>query len=221
MSEARGELRHLATAVHGRYLLRRGRPAAPLLLGFHGYGETADAHFAQLVQVPGLEAWTLCAVQALHPFYDRRTNQVVASWMTKQDRELAIADNLAYVGGVAAAVRRECSCGAEAYLGFSQGAAMAYRAAARAPGPLAVVALGGDVPPDVAARDLHTLAPVLIGRGARDEWYTAEKLGKDLAALGAAGAQVESILLEAGHEWNEEFRGAAGVFLSRWATSKD
>ena len=50
--------------------------------------------------IPGAARWRLVAIQGLHRFYQRRDNQVVASWMTRQDRELAIADNLAYVAGV-------------------------------------------------------------------------------------------------------------------------
>jgi len=36
-------------------------------------------------------------VQGLHRFYRSRSEIVVASWMTKQDRELAIGDNIDYV----------------------------------------------------------------------------------------------------------------------------
>ena len=67
------------------------------------------------------------------------------------------------------------------FLGFSQGAAMAYRAAAGSHAT-GLIALGGDVPPEVVeARP--KLPPVLIGRGIREEWYTDEKLQKDLRFL--------------------------------------
>ena len=42
-------------------------------------------------------------MQALHPFYTK-TERIVASWMTRQDRELAIADNIRYVQAVIDAV---------------------------------------------------------------------------------------------------------------------
>jgi dienelactone hydrolase len=83
--------------------------------------------------------------------------------MTSQDRELAIADNVAYVRNVVAqfpAARRIV------FAGFSQGVAMAYRAAAAIP-TTAVIALGGDVPPDVIPV-ARSLPPVLVGRGVRD-----------------------------------------------------
>src|SRR4051795_2142239 len=91
----------IPTTVHGRYLVRDG-PRERLLVGFHGYGETAEAHVAELRQIPGIDRWTAVAVQALHPFYAGRMGMIVASWMTSLDRELAIEDNRAYVRSVVA-----------------------------------------------------------------------------------------------------------------------
>src|SRR5262245_47905561 len=76
------------------------------------------------------EGWLLASIEALHRFYTKR-GDVVATWMTKQDRELEIADNTAYVWSVVDTVRR----GGQrrrplVFVGFSQGVAMAYRAAA-------------------------------------------------------------------------------------------
>src|SRR3954453_16612708 len=116
----------IPTTVHGRYVVRDG-PGDRLLVGFHGYGETAEAHLAELRQIPGIDRWTAVAVQALHPFYMGRTGMIVASWMTSLDRELAIADNRAYVRSV---VEQFPLPRQLVFLGFSQGAAMAYRAAA-------------------------------------------------------------------------------------------
>src|SRR5262249_56383933 len=72
----------------------------PLLVGFHGYGEGADAQLDRLRSIAGSERWLLVSIQGLHRFYNRRADEVVASWMTRQDRELAIADNIAYVAAV-------------------------------------------------------------------------------------------------------------------------
>jgi len=119
--------------VHGHALLVRGSaagPGAPLLVGFHGYGENAELHLSELARIPGVERCARAAIQALHPFYTRR-DEVVANWMTRFDRERAIADNVAYV---AAAVERLLQAlpgaGPLVYAGFSQGIAMAYRAGA-------------------------------------------------------------------------------------------
>jgi predicted esterase len=202
-------VRHVTTSVHGRVLYERRNPAR-LLVGFHGYAQTAEIHMADLQTIPGIEDWSLAAVQALHPFYTR-SETTGASWMTRQDRDLAIADNLGYVRLAVGSLPRPETL---VFLGFSQGVAMAYRAAAdfalRCQG---IIALGGDVPPDVAQDDVH-LPPILVGRGNDDDWYTAEKLEKDLKYLRSA-ANVTTCVFDGGHEWSDEFRKAVGAFLRR------
>src|SRR5688500_13691144 len=109
---------HIEARVHGRYLVERGGDGG-LLIGFHGYGETAEAHIAELLKIPGVDQWTVVAIQALHPFYKGRSGEVAASWMTKQDRELAIRDNLDYVASV---IRALPQIRPRVLIGFSQGA---------------------------------------------------------------------------------------------------
>jgi len=206
------DLRTIPTTVHGRYLVRQGPPER-LIVGFHGYGETADAHMAQLQQIPGLERWTAVAVQALHPFYLNRSGAIVASWMTSLDRELAIEDNRAYVRSI---VEQFPPPRQLVFLGFSQGVAMAYRAAAGS-SAAGVVALGGDVPPELF-EGTPSLPQILIGRGVREDWYTAEKLEKDFKLLSAV-TSVSTCVYDGGHEWTDEFRSAAAEFLARLADS--
>jgi predicted esterase len=210
-------LQLIETPVHGRSLVRRGRgqPPLPLLVGFHGYGENAEAHLAEIEGIPEIDSWTVVAVQALHPFYSSRSGDIVASWMTRLDREAAIADNIRYVSK---AVELEISHSGEppclVYIGFSQGTAMAYRAAAgsghRCRG---VVALGGDVPPELANQELGSALSVLIGRGERDEWYTEEKLARDLELLGSREVSCQVFRFRGGHEWTDAFRNRVGTFL--------
>ena len=199
------DIRTIETTTHGRFLFEE-RGAERLLVGFHGYGEDAAAHLAELQRIPGIERWSVAAVQALHPFYTR-SGAVVASWMTSLDRELAIADNVAWVRRVLDALPRPKTL---VFAGFSQGAAMAARAAAFSAKADGLIMLGGDVPPDVDGE----LPPVLLGRGIRDEWYTDEKFKKDLSFL-EARTRVTRCVFAGGHEWSDEFRAAAGEFLGR------
>jgi predicted esterase len=206
--------------THGRVMMRQpgGAGPWPVLVGFHGYAEDAEIHLRALAGIPGSERWLLVAVQALHPFYTRQ-NRIVANWMTSQDRELAIGDNVDYVGRVLEWVR--ATCGATSplvFAGFSQGGAMAYRAAARYGGD-GILILAADVPPDVSGQPNVSLPPILIGRGVRDEWYTGEKHAADLETLSRAGAIVESCVFDGGHEWSPEFYEAAGRFLARQITT--
>ena len=73
--------RSIATRTHGRYLVvpPAALGSAPVLVGFHGYAEGAEAQLERLRAVPGAERWRLVAIQGLHRFYQRRTNEVVAA----------------------------------------------------------------------------------------------------------------------------------------------
>src|SRR5258707_723197 len=95
------ESRQIAPPVHGHYLLEMPPQPAGCLVGFHGYGETAERNLAEIRRIPGAAGWALCAVQALHPFYNRQ-GEVIASWMTRFNREQAIADTIGFVANVAA-----------------------------------------------------------------------------------------------------------------------
>ena len=203
--------------THGRYHVRTpaGPPPWPLLVGFHGYAENAGDHLRELAKIPGACEWLLVAIQALHPFYARREERVVASWMTRDDREHAIADNVDYVGRVLDRIRKEHPTRPTlVFSGFSQGGAMAYRAAAtyRADG---LIILAADAPPDVLAAHREPLPPVLIGRGVKDVWYTETQQSADLAALARIGASVDACIFEGAHEWTDEFRAAAAAMLRR------
>ena len=156
------------------------------------------------------------SIQGLHRFYRGRSTDVVASWMTRQDRELAIADNTIYAAKVIDAVAKEYSCAKNLILsGFSQGVAMAFRTAAGLGRAVdGIVALGGDVPPELDASGLSHIRKALLGRGNTDEWYTAEKLAADERRHREAGVHVEAFSFNAAHEWTPEFSRAATRFLN-------
>lgn len=197
----------IETTTHGRFLYEDRGPER-LLVGFHGYGEDAATHFAELEKIAGIERWSVASVQALHPFYTRSGN-VVASWMTSLDREHAIADNIAYVQRVLKALPTPRTL---VFAGFSQGAAMAARATTYAARPAGLILLGGDIPPEITADDTLQLPPILIGRGTDDDWYSDEKFKKDLSYI-EPRTRVTPCVFTGGHEWTDEFRSAAAEFL--------
>jgi predicted esterase len=200
--------RTLETAVHGRFLLE-DRGAERLLVGFHGYAETAETYLGEIGKIAGIERWSVASVQALHPFYTR-SGSIVASWMTSLDRELAIADNIAYVQRVLASLPAPRTL---VFAGFSQGATMAARAAASCGPAAGLILLGGDIPPEVHEDSGVVLPPTLLARGVTDDWYTAEKFKKDLKFL-TTKTQVTECVFAGGHEWTDDFRHAAALFLS-------
>jgi predicted esterase len=186
-----------------------------MLVGFHGYAEDAEEQLERLRAIPESTRWICVSIQALHRFYQRRTDRVVASWMTRQDRELAIADNVAYVTGcIDAAAAEWPTIPNVVFAGFSQGVGMAYRAAVRSPHRVAsVIAAGGDVPPEITPIALRWVSAALIARGTSDTWYTAEQFAKDEQRLRQCSVSVRALDLNAGHEWSSDLNEAAAQFL--------
>ena len=222
----------IETPVHGRVLIEDAADGfAVRLVAFHGYGQSADDILSEVQRIPGASAWQIVAVQGLHRFYTRTDQQVVASWMTRQDRELAIADNIQYVDRVLDRVTVEggLQSGSPSvklvFAGFSQGVAMAYRAAVRGRHRAAgIVALAGEIPPELkigaprsnasgGARDTSRWPSVLIGVGTNERWYVPEEVDADIAFLRTQGGAHEVVRFEGGHEWTDGFRKRVGTWV--------
>ena len=146
---------NIPVTTHGRILIDDAGTGPPLriLAGCHGYAQNADEMMELLRRIPADPSWTRVSIQALHRFYRGRGPATVASWMTRQDRDLLVGDNVAYVDEAIAVVAGASPIERLVFCGFSQGVAMAFRAgllgARKAD---AVLALGGDVPPELLAR---------------------------------------------------------------------
>jgi predicted esterase len=205
------------TLTHGRVLVRDARAAVRkgILVGFHGYIENASIQMDRLVAIPGSEAWTLVSIQGLHRFYRGKSDEVVASWMTREDRDDAIADNLAYVAAALEQVPHDSSTRL-VYAGFSQGVAMAFRAGVLGSIPAAgIAAVGGDVPPELIGRSDLAFPAVLFLRGLEDSWLTRDRFDRDVASLTARQVALTASTYDGAHEWNAETSRAIGDFLRR------
>jgi dienelactone hydrolase len=207
----------IETPTHGRVLVRDAPNPVAVVVGFHGYTENAAIQMARLEALPGSERWTLVSVQGLHRFYRGRSEEVIASWMTRQDRDDMIADNIEYASRAieAAAPFRVPLI----TTGFSQGVAMAFRAAVRGRRAAAgVAAVGGDVPPELLADATAMFPPMLLARGERDDWYTTPKMDADIAALTARGTRPETLVYPGAHEWTDDVGRAVSRFVDAIAS---
>jgi predicted esterase len=187
-------------------------------VGCHGYAESAEIELERLRAMTPDRRWLLVSVQALNRFYRGSSEQVVAGWMTRQDREIAIADNIAYLHAAIEAAAGEWRASSTlVYSGFSQGVAMALRAAMRSPRPVTALLLSGEsIPPEFGKDDLGRLPPLLVARGARDTWYTAAKYESDLVRLREAGVDITTLEFDGAHEWGAPLIDAGREFLARW-----
>jgi len=136
------------------------------------------------------------------------------------DREAAIGDNIEYVNRVIESVLLARHSAGDDVLGSPAVEAAAVggsHATGRGSTPfttVAIIAVGGDVPPELLADASLSFPSVLLARGTRDEWYSAAKLDADMAALTARGGQAESLVYDGGHEWTPDVSDAAGRVLT-------
>ena len=92
---------------------------------------------------------------------------------------------------------------------------MAFRAAVRGRRRAAgVIAVGGDVPPEIREDPQARFPRTLLARGTEDEWYTAAKLDADVATIEARAGQVRALVYDGGHEWTAAVSMAAAELLA-------
>ncbi|MEO5988191.1 MAG: hypothetical protein ABIU54_00520 [Candidatus Eisenbacteria bacterium] len=210
-------LRHAPATVQGRYRIRpvRASPAKHHWIGFHGQAQTAEAVLDAFAASVPTDDWLVVSVQALNLFYAGRNRDVVAGWMTRLDRELAITSNLAYVDTVVEQVQREFGTPECRILaGFSQGVAMAYRAGVLGRHRCdAIVTVGGDVPPELAALPPRPWPKVLAMTGRHDAYFPPEALERDVESLRTRGIDARALVFEGGHEWAAGAEAAAAALL--------
>jgi predicted esterase len=214
---------NVTTPTTGRVLIEdaAGSFSGRVIVGCHGYGQSAETMLEELGRIPGLESWRRVSIQGLHRFYTRHDQAVVASWMTRQDREAAIADNIEYFKRAMAAAGAD-DAQIIVLLGFSQGASMAARAAVRATSRAdGLVIMGGDIPPDLRDDPSTVFPPTLIGVGDRDTWYGGARANADIEFLKSRGVAHEVVHFAGGHEFTDEFRQTAGRWIISHASGMD
>ncbi|CAN5923082.1 esterase [soil metagenome] len=194
----------------------------------HGYGQLASRfleHFAGLDDGRRL----IVAPEALSRFYldpiperrDQRNPRVGATWMTKEDRDAEIADQLTYLDLVATEVRQRIS-GASPRLvvfGFSQGTATVCRwlAASDLRADHLVLWAGG-IPPEI---DLPTWAAQLRGAsvtlvaGDADTMVPPEAVAREAERLSSDGVAFHAHRFAGGHRVDPDALASVAESLQR------
>ena len=172
-----------------------GDPAAARMVWvvLHGYGQLARFF---LNKFEGLEDGLLIAApEGLSRFYlDAQHQRVGATWMTREDREHEIGDQLSYLDALAASLLDECPrAKGLGVLGFSQGVATACRWTALGKANAQHLVLwGGSMPPDLdrsLMRERWGGMQVHLVQGEKDELVPEQVVSANAAIL--QRAQVE------------------------------
>jgi len=190
--------------------------ASSLWLVLHGYGQLAGGFLAEL---EGLHAphRLVAAPEGLSRFYARgMTGAVGASWMTRDDRESDIRDNMVWLDAVAEDVIRSMAPPRNrVVMGFSQGAATAARWAAHTRhAPDHLVIWCSDVPKDISDEALALLSRRTLTWyvSASDDGYMDDvRIRGEIRYLEAKGVRHRTLRFDGKHEVDA---GALGRLLA-------
>jgi predicted esterase len=212
---------HLAVQRTARYYAVGG-PAADspdglreLWIVCHGYGQLAGPFLESFADL-ATPSRRIVAPEALSRFYlDRLSTasetppRVGATWMTREDREHEITDQVAYLDALHELLRPAASASRVRLrvLGFSQGVATVGRWLAygrvRAD---EVILWAGSFPPDLEiasfAERLHG-APVVLVVGTRDELASWAGADATLHRLTAGGVDARLLSFDGGHRLDD------------------
>jgi len=176
--------------------------ARAIWIVLHGYGQLAR-YF--LTKFEGLEEGVaIAAPEALNRFYlDEAHNRVGATWMTREDRENEITDQLGYLDALVKELRGERTDVPIHVLGFSQGVATACRWSLLGKTKMdRMVLWAGSLPPEPTFAELRTAwahLTVEVVLGSEDPFAGEKELQATTARLEAAGVQYRLHRFTGGH----------------------
>ncbi len=206
---------HITTQRTARYFTigHAGPEVREVVYAFHGYGQLAGRFASRLEQI-GMTGRLVVVPEGLSRFYVRGLGntgdaQVGASWMTREDRDSEIADQVSYLDALHRRVLGSLDGAAPrvTLLGFSQGTATAGRWLAHGSvRPATLVLWAGRLPPELEPRLPELLAGmrVIVAVGRSDELAPQAQVGTELERLERAGVQFERLSFDGGHELDGE-----------------
>ncbi|HEX5002044.1 MAG TPA: hypothetical protein VFW78_06085 [Bacteroidia bacterium] len=170
----------------------------------HGYGMSAK-NCLSLFQGLAAPGTLLVAPEGLSRFYSKGFfGDVVASWMTREERTQEIADQMGYLDRLVDVITGELAPGYREIIviGYSQGVATGSRwiKFRNGSGINKFVAWAGEIAPDVLEQGWPVNVPVLQVFSVTDNFISAETFQKQAARLEAGSVSVKRHAYEGIHE---------------------
>jgi predicted esterase len=210
---------HIAVTKSARvYSIGESRAVQDLWIVLHGYGHLAGRFIREfesiaapgrlIVAPEGLHRYYLDPPQGAAPGAQRR---VGATWMTREDRDTDIADNIRYLDQVVAHFIKDSAGTRIRALGFSQGAATAWRWAVLGRTNVAqVIMWAGEVPHDVdmaASAQRLRATEIVFARGSHDQVVTEKHVATHLHKLDTAGIAYDLRVYDGEHRMDAGLLG--------------
>jgi len=197
--------------------------AAPLLIALHGYG-AGKRQMMREARLMAPEGFAIAALQGPHqhlrdPKEKGGPLRFGFGWLTNFRPEESVAiHHKALLDLIAHLVDEEAADPSRIFLlGFSQSCALNYRFAFTHPDLLrGVVGMCGGIPGDWTTSEIYlpTTADVFHLAGARDEFYTPERVRDYKQQLETRAASVEFKSYDAAHEIVQDMRVDVMTWLS-------
>jgi predicted esterase len=182
--------------------------AKEILFVVHGYGQLANyfiRHFEDLHQEKNI---CVVAPEGLSRFYIKGYfGQVGATWMTKEDREIEIADQKAYLEQIYAHFLAQNPTANYHLLGFSQGVATTWRWLTNGYSRFESVTFwAGECPQEFSEEILKKLQDTKMFHvhANQDEFIPSDAAIRQAEALKAYFPQLKSLSFEGKHNLNTE-----------------
>jgi len=196
---------HLQVTRTARYFMLGDKKLQPhtLIMVLHGYGMQASEFIKQFESVVKPGVWVV-APEGLSRFYKKGfSGDVVASWMTRDDRQLEIDDYVSYLD----ALHQHLSKGIElktVLLGFSQGCATGSRWFSYGKSRVDEIILWcGEFAEDIK-KFPDVLPPLHYVYALQDEFIPPDRFEKQLEFIKGKGFQVYDYAFDGKHEINQE-----------------
>ena len=192
------------TYAHQATFYASADPSVPyeeVWIVFHGYGQLARFFLRKFSGVMN-EQRLIIAPEATNYFYrEGFSGRVGSTWMTKEKRDLAMQNYVAYINELADVVaNRVITKSARlCLLGFSQGVATVTRWAVQTHLPVSKMILwAGSIPPEMNLALLPE--PIYLVVGNQDELVSPDRINKEAERLKAAGKPFTLHPYEGGHD---------------------
>jgi predicted esterase len=174
----------------------------------HGYAQLAN-YFLKKFEMIADEKTLIVAPEGLHRFYwNGFSGRVVASWMTKEDREDDIADYVNYLNVLYKEIVSQLNQNVRVnLLGFSQGTATVCRwiADKQVKADNLIIWAGG-IPDDISQDGLVALSRLntIVVVGDEDEFIKEEQINSQLKEMNEKGINAELLRFKGKHEIDKE-----------------
>ncbi|NJN77477.1 MAG: hypothetical protein HC803_03410 [Saprospiraceae bacterium] len=176
-----------------------------IIIAFHGYGQLAR-YFIHKFDILDETKYYVIAPQGLSKFYLNNHTRVGASWMTKENRELDLKNQLYYVQTVFETEMKGVDFLNKKLIvfGFSQGTATASRWAMTNKIPFdTFIAYAGQIAYELTENDfefMKTDAKTICFLGDNDQFYNGENIPKFETAFKTVFPKGKFEIFEGKHE---------------------